>query len=182
MLARSAPAKPGSPGKKQASRDAQKVLRLLAKKLQALGFQRTKVNFFTRPAPFGLEFVHTHKFSFAPAFRLHFGLRVRSDDFPGVHLNGPSSDEIGDPVSRGQRRYRFDFDASASSWESCAQAMCQCTSAEGLDWFAAMRKLQTLLGPGSPLMPQAPAALRWELDNPSLVQASEQTRRLLNGN
>ena len=93
-------ARPGSPEKKQESRDAQKVLRLLARKLETLGFRRTKSTFFTRPTKLGLEFVHVHKFSFAASFRVHFGLRVRTDDFPAAHLNGPTSDEIRDQVNR----------------------------------------------------------------------------------
>ena len=72
----------GSLEKKQESRDAQKVIRLLAKKLKPLGFQRTKPTFFTRRAQYGLEFVHVHKFSFEASFRVHFGFRVCSDDLP----------------------------------------------------------------------------------------------------
>jgi hypothetical protein len=51
-------APPGASPKGQQSRDAQKVLRLLAKKLRFLGFERTKPTFFTRPAWYVLEFVH----------------------------------------------------------------------------------------------------------------------------
>ena len=171
---------PGSPEKKQESRDAQKVLRLLAKKLKPLGFHRTKPTFFTRQAQHGLEFVHAHKFSFEASFRVHFGFRVRSDDFPAAHLNGPTSDEIRDPALPGYRKYEFDFSTDEASWESCAQAMYQCTASEGLEWFASMTNPVFLLSSASPLTPTARAALRREIEHPSESVMSEATRRALN--
>jgi hypothetical protein len=173
-------ARPGSPEKKQESRDAQKVLRLLAKKLRTFGFQRTKSTFFTRSSQHLLEFVHVHKFTFAPSFRVHFGLRVRSEDFPAAHLNGPSSDEMIDPANPGQRRYRFEFGTGEESWELCAQEMYQCAAAEGLQWFKSMSDTAVLLSPASPLSAKAKEALRLELQNPCNVQTSEATQRALN--
>jgi hypothetical protein len=173
-------AAPGSAEKKQESRDAQKVVRLLAKKLKSLGFQRTKSSIFTRPKVHVIEFVHIHKFTFAPSFRLHFGVRVRSDDFAGAHLNGPSSDAMEDPLVPNRRRYHFCFGTDAASWESCADRLSECVLAEGLAWFASIEKPEQLLSPDSPLTPQARAALRRELDGPSSVQASESTRSVFN--
>ena len=173
-------AQPGSPEKKQESRDAQKVLRLLAKKLRTFGFERTKPTFFTRRSQHVLEFVHVHKFTFAPSFRVHFGVRVRSEEFPAAHLNGPSSDEILDPELPSRRRYRFDFDAGEESWAVCAQQMYQCVATEGLQWLMSVGDTEYLLSPTSPLAPDAKEALRVELQNPGAVQASEATRRTLN--
>lgn len=177
--AKSAAAHPGSPEKKQEYRDSQKVLRLLAKELRLLGFERTKTSFFTRPTELGIEFIHVHKFSFAPAFRMHFGFRVRTDDFPAAHLNGPTSDEIFDPEDPVRRRYEFSFNVSEESWRSCAQTMYSCASAEGLAWFAAINTTKTLLASTSPLTPSARAALRRELEHPSTAEASEATRLAL---
>ena len=171
---------PGSPEKKQESRDAKKVVRLLAKKLKATGFQRTKTSFFTRANQYVLEFVHIHKYSFAPSFRIHFGVRVRTDDFPGAHLNGPSSDAIANPDIPNHRRYSFDFDSDQASWELCAESMYQCVLAEGLDWFASIHNPTLLLSPQSPLAPNAREALRREIENPSNVLTSEVTQRVLN--
>lgn len=173
-------AKAGSPEKKQESRDAQKVLRLLARKLKPLGFERTKSTFFTRPSPYVVEFVHVHKFTFAPSFRVHFGARVRSDDSPAAHLNGPSSDEILDAGDPPRRKYEFDFDSSEASWEICAQAMYQCASSEGLEWFAATSNPGRLLSPDSPLTPEARAALQKEIASSSSATSSEVTQRVLN--
>ncbi len=179
-IAMPAAAHPGSPEKKQEYRDAQKVLRLLAKELRLLGFERTKTTFFTRSTALGIEFIHVHKFSFAPVFRMHFGFRVRTDDFPAAHLNGPTSDGIRDPVDPERRRYDFAFDASEASWQSCAQAMYSCASAEGLEWFATINNTVTLLASTSPLTLNARAALRREPQSSSAVAASEATRLALN--
>ena len=173
-------AAPGSPEKKQESRNAQKVARLLANKLRALGFQRTKTSIFTRPKQHVIEFVHIHKLTFAASFRVHFGVRVRSDDFPGAHLNGPCSDEIADPEVPNHRRYRFDFDAEEASWESCAQEMYQCVLADGLRWFTSVEEPELLLSLQSPLTPTARAALQREIDSQTRIQVSEATQRVLN--
>ena len=171
---------PGSPEKSQQSRDAQKVLRLLSKRLKPLGFERTKPTFFTRPVQHVLEFVHVHKFTFGPTFRVHFGVRVRSDDFQAAHLNGPSSDDIADPESPGRRLYNFDFGTNEESWLTCAEAMYQCVERHGLDWFASVADPSALLGAESPLNQNAKAALQQELEDASNVHISEATQRALN--
>ena len=174
------PAHPGSAEKKQESRDAQKVLRFLEKKLKPLGFERTKPTFFTRSGPYVLEFVHVHKFTFGPTFRVHFGVRVRSDDFAAAHLNGPDSDSIVDPTMPGLRRYRFSFTPNEASWESCAEAMLECVSTDGLHWFASLANQTALLSSESQLSPSAISALQRELEEPFRVQVSEATQLVLN--
>jgi len=171
---------PGSPEKKQQSRDAQKVLRLLAQKLKSLGFERTKPTFFTRPARYVLEFVHVHKYTFAPTFRVHFGVRVRSDDFRAVHLNGPASNGIPDPESPGRGLYDFHFSTGEASWSSCAEDMYQCVKKHGLDWFASVANPSVLLGAESPLTQSARVALQRELLDASSTHISEATQRVLN--
>lgn len=171
---------PGSEEKKQESRDAQKVLRLLTKKLKPLGFERTNPTFFTRSGRYVLEFVHVHKFTFGPIFRIHFGARVRSDEFAAAHLNGPDSDSIQDPEMPSRRRYDFSYGPNESSWESCSEAMFQCVSSEGIDWFALLANPTTLLASNSPLTQSAITALQRELKDPLCAGASEATRRALN--
>jgi len=174
------PALPGSPEKKQESRDAQKVLRLLARALKPLGFERTKPTFFTRPGLFVIEFVHVHKYTFAASFRIHFGVRVRSDEFPAAGLNGPCADGIPDPESPGLRLHDFDFTPNELSWKSCADFMLQHIATEGLTWFASMTDPTSLLSEGSPLTQNARLALRREIEFPNSVQTSEATQRALN--
>jgi len=173
-------APPGASPKGQQSRDAQKVLRLLAKKLRFLGFERTKPTFFTRPSRYVLEFVHVHKYSFGPSLRVHFGIRVRSDDAPAAHLNGPSSDAIPDPAVPGRRLYSFAFDASEGGQLSCAEAMYRCVALHGLAWFESMAEPLNLLAVDSPLHQDAGAALQQELSNPSMTKVSDATQRVLN--
>ena len=171
---------PGSEGKKQETRDAQKVLRLLAKKLKVLGFERTKPTFFTRSAQHVIEFVHVHKYTFGPHFRIHFGVRVRSDDFAAAHLNGPYSQAIAAPESPSGRRYNFSFATNRESGEACAEDMFGCVSEEGIRWFSSLAAPDVLLAPNSPLSPAAKRALEQELEDPSRAQISEATRRALN--
>jgi len=166
--------------KKQESRDTQKVLRLLAKKLKPLGFERTKPTFFTRSGRYVLEFVHVHKFTFGPEFRVHFGVRVRSDELAAAHLNGPDSDSIACPEAPGRRRYDFSFTPNNASWDLCSEAMLQCVSAEGLRWFESFTNPTMLLSSTSPLSATAMAALKRELEEPSGAQVSEATQRVLN--
>jgi len=173
-------AAPGSPEKKLESRNAQKVARLLANKLKPLGFERTKTSIFTRSRPLIIEFVHIHKFSFEASFRVHFGVRVRTDNFPGAHLNGPSSDEMRDPEDQSRRRYTFSFGPDAASWNECAEEILQCVLQEGTAWFASMEDLERLLSPSSPLTHEARLALQRELQDALPPQASEHTRKALN--
>lgn len=173
------PALPGSLEKKQESRDAQKVLKRFESRLKPLGFKRTKPSFFVRPGKHILEFVHVHKFSFAPSLRVHFGARVRSDDFSGSHLNGPCSDGIAEPGNPDRRRDDFDYTTSEESWEQCAEAMLQCVLEEGSRWFAALEDHGVLLSASSPLSAAAVDALRTELEQPCSARVSDATHRVL---
>lgn len=173
-------ATPGSREKKLESRNAQKVARLLANRLKPLGFERTKTSIFTRPRPLVIEFVHIHKFSFDASFRVHLGVRVRTDSFPGVHLNGPSSDEMRDPQDPSRKRYIFSFGPDAASWDACAEQLLQYVLQEGSAWFASMEGQERLLSPSSPLTHEARLALQRELQAALPPRASEQTRKALN--
>jgi len=171
---------PGSEEKKQESRNAQKVLRLLANKLKLLGFERTKPSFFTRPSTLAIEFVHVHKFTFGPAFRLHFGIRVRNDEFPAAALNGPSSDTLLNPTTPG-RAYRFSYTPDVQAFDPCADAMAKLVAIEGIQWFESMRNPAILLSPThSPLSPSLIAAFERALTNPLEAVSSAATRRALN--
>ena len=174
------PALPGSPEKKQESRDAQKVLRLLADMLKPLGFRRTKPTFYTRQTSHVIEFVHVHKYTFAASFRVHFGVRVRSDSFPAAGLNGPCADGVPDPNAPGLRLHDFDFTPDEESWKRCAELMHQHIEKEGISWFASVAGPEVLLSKNSPLTPDARCALRRELESPASVQVSEATQRALN--
>jgi hypothetical protein len=58
--------------------NAGKVLRRFAKQLLPLGYRR-KSTFFAREAGHIIQFLHLHKFSFGPNFRMHVCIRVLNE-------------------------------------------------------------------------------------------------------
>jgi hypothetical protein len=70
---------------------AERVRREFTSRASALGFSRAKKSFWIRVQIHTIEFIHLHLFSFMPAFRVHFGIRVLNDTFDAPALNGPSS-------------------------------------------------------------------------------------------
>ncbi len=72
--------------------NAGKVMRLFARELKQMGFTR-KSTFFSRDAGPIVQFLHVHKFSFAPSFRVHVCIRVLNDSRPYLGLLGITSDE-----------------------------------------------------------------------------------------
>lgn len=176
----SAPAEPGSSEKKRESLDAQKVLRLLGKALAPLGFTRTKPSFFTRPGDLIVEFVHVHKYTFGPHFRIHLGLRVLNDaKADGMHLNGPQMDGV---LPAGASRYtaRFEYGKDAQSMAACAALMTDSVRLQAEPWFASMRPTQQLLdSPESPLSLRSKDALRAALSGTFNAGAIAASRRRL---
>ena len=171
---------PGSPEKKQQSSDAQKGLRLLAMHLRPLGFERTRPTFFTRPGKAVVEFVHVHKFTYGPAFRIHLGIRIRDDERPGVDLNGPSFVAVPDTPSPSEAE-RFEYAAGAESIAACAQTMAAVVETAGCEWFEAMRDPTRLRAAGQPLLRSFPmTALREALNRTEAVVTSAATRAALN--
>jgi len=50
---------------------ARRILRGVAKELRSRGFLHSKPTFLVRPFEHFAQFVHFHKFTFAPQFRVH---------------------------------------------------------------------------------------------------------------
>jgi hypothetical protein len=71
---------------------AARIVRGVARNLRPFGYQHTKPTFICREYPHLSGFFHFHKYTFGPAFRVHFGIRVLNSAFPAAHLNGPSLD------------------------------------------------------------------------------------------
>jgi len=170
---------PGSPARKQQSKDAQKVLRLLAHRLKGVGFERTKPSFFVRPRPWVIEFIHLHKYTFGPCFRTHLGIRVRADDWSAAALNGPTAD--GAHVSDGKWTHRFEYTSESASFCTCAEALADYVIGSALSWFEAVRDPSFLLAAeDSPLYDSEKDALRKALGEGAESATSAATRRLLN--
>jgi hypothetical protein len=75
------------------SSNRDKVLRRVARQLRQAEFVRTKPTFFTWVGDHVIEFVHLHKFTKGPSFRVHLGIRVINDSFDACALNGPTGPE-----------------------------------------------------------------------------------------
>ena len=168
---------PGSPERKLESRKAQEVLRGLARSLKPHGFKLTKPSFFTRSGSYAIEFVHIHKYSFGPCFRIHFGIRIRSDGLPAIALNGPAIDEIAASPTRGNAPTRFDFTVSEeASLADCVEAMYQGIISDGFEWFASLSRVSDLLAAKSPLSEREKLILQQELRTPDRIHGSEATQ------
>jgi len=170
---------PGSPERKQQSRDAQKVLRLLAHRMREIGFERTKPSFFIRPQPWVIEFVHLHKYTFGPCFRTHLGIRVRGDDWSSVALNGPTADVA--YYEDGNWARRFEYKPAPASIHKCASDLADYISTDALSWFDSVRDPHFLLrADDSPLYRQEKAALSEALRQGLESETSDATRKVLN--
>jgi len=70
------------------------IKKKLAVSLKQFSFNRTKKSYYTLLKNDRIEFIHLHKFSFDSSFRVHVGIRVLSDSYENVVLNGIDSDSF----------------------------------------------------------------------------------------
>jgi hypothetical protein len=132
-------------------RFAEAVRRQLSVSLAPFGFRRAKTTFWIRPREHAIEFVHLHLFSFAPAFRVHLGIRVLNDSFSAAALNGLSSHDGWYSVS-GRREFSFEFDESAEGQSTCASELARFYVNVGEPWFERFGDFSLLVSAeGSPL-------------------------------
>ena len=140
--------------------NAGKVLRRVAKQLRTIGFSR-KSTFFSRESGHLIQFLHVHKFSFGPCFRVHACLRVLNDSKSHLVLNGISSDDDA------HYRMSIEYGSDEASLSKCAEEMISYVSQVAEPWFLA-QSYSALLGGTSPLYPHErealSAALRGESD------------------
>jgi hypothetical protein len=102
---------------------ARTIIRATAKNLKPFGYALTKPTFICRTYPNLIAFFHFHKFSSAPRFRLHLGIRILNSDFKAPHLNGPTFDQI--------EGYAEDDE----SVRNCVQKLTELLISEGLSWI-----------------------------------------------
>ena len=154
-----------------------KVLRRVASLLAPFGFRRSKTTFFTRRKRWVIEFVHLHKYSFAPGYRVHLGIRVLNDVFPAQALNGPDSHPYTSADSPNGSRYTLDFGPDQASIERCSSEIQRWCSEVGLPWFDQFHDPRALLTDrASPLGESEKARLQLEMadqSDPDAVRASE---------
>jgi hypothetical protein len=172
---------------KQEKSGCEKVCKRLAKHLKEIGFLRTKPSFFTRVCPYWIGFGYLHKFTFGPYFRVHFGIRILSDQNQTISLNGPDSDSIRSilyhfPVSLflDQRKYDFKYRESLESIEKCAQDIFIFWKKVGLPWFERWQDSNKLIkSKKSPLSQKEKELLRMLIDNTNLLGISDITKKKL---
>ena len=159
----------------------EKVLRRLAGALRPLGFERTKPTFFTRRSGLVVEFIHLHKYTFEPSFRVHLGIRVVNDPSPDVALNGPDSHAYVCKDAPGGRKYNFGYHIAAETVDRCAGELTAYVQAVAEPWFQMWRDTDRLLNSAeSPLLPNSVTAFREALvsgDDPA--RAARTLQKLL---
>jgi hypothetical protein len=150
------------------SSNRDKVLRRVARGLRVAGLARTKTTFFTRCGEHVIEFVHLHKFTFAPSFRVHLGIRVLNDTFDARALNGPDE-------ARG-----FEFGSTEESVSACADCVIAYVDSVAEPWFRSWRDLDRLLSaPDTPLRADTRQCLRDSLDSGADPVRARQSHDLL---
>ena len=133
--------------KKIESSNAEKVRRRVGKLLKEYGFLRTKSTFYTRILNDRVEFVHLHKFTFGPIFRVHIGIRFFCDSFDAIALNGTDSD-----LHRYNKEYNMRFWKEEETLDRCANDILSFVKDIGFNWFDKWKDNVSLLNsPESPL-------------------------------
>lgn len=134
--------------KEEERKIARRIVRRVAKEFCSRGFLHTRPTYLVRPlGPFA-QFVHFHKFTFGPHFRVHLGVRVMNGPFDAVALNGPSFEHAGS------------FDSLEDETLACTKQLISLIEKKGLGWFAVFATADALLSSSSPLRSEDREALR----------------------
>ena len=158
--------------KKLERSNADKVLRMLTNQIKALGFMRTKPTIWVREREHLVQFIHIHKFTFGPFFRIHTCVRPLNSELEFVALFGPIEQELNELA-------RFEYSEEPSSIEKCASAMSQFISTCSEEWYSTHGTSTALLSSQSVLDAQEQMSLRESLDGKSKASNIERTRFLL---
>ena len=123
-------------------RRKERILRSLAEGLTSHGFTRTKRTWYARLNGGAAEFIHVHKFTFGPHFRMHAGRRLVNDDSENVALNGPDSEQVQDwrYLLVFKRKYDLTFAADPKSVDLCVRRMIHFCAKVAEPWFQKQRE------------------------------------------
>jgi hypothetical protein len=147
--------------------NAGKVLRRFAKQVLPMGYHR-RSTFFAREAGHLIQFLHIHKFSSGPHFRMHVCIRV---------LNDPRHHPVLSGITNGALKLSFeDNDASLAE---CAKYLTSVVSEFAEPWFLRWTE-QALLLPDSPITKDAKDALIQALEG-NIDPANVHESRMLLG-
>jgi hypothetical protein len=151
--------------------NAAKVLRRFAKLLESHGYSRRSV-WFARERDHLIFFLHVHKFTFGPSFRLHAGVRVLNDPSENVCLNGICTD------TALRFKEHLEYDTTDASWDNCALQMERYVVEVAEPWFDQMT-VTTLLAAEHPLTAIGRESLRLALNGESHLPRVLFSRRSL---
>lgn len=154
--------------KKRERGNAAKIMQKFAVKLRALDLSRKKQsNWFAREANQVAHFVHIHKFTFGPCFRVHLGIRILNESRESIALNGPHASTKD-----------MEYVDEAGSLEHCAEAMFRYVQEDGQHWFSSQDS-ETLARPDGWLDQHARDALEQMMNGHVIEQNINQSRSLL---
>jgi hypothetical protein len=158
-----------------------KVFRQVRQLLAKLDLLPCRSTFFVRPQDWVIEFVHIHKFTFGPGYRIHLGIRVRNDDRDHIALNGPHSDPYRCPNSPNGSRYFLHYGWDEWTIQKCAEEIYRWCVDVGEPWFERFRNPRVLLKDSSSPLDESEKqrlklALAGKADAPCLL-ASEKLLR-----
>ena len=159
--------------KKLERSNADKVLRRFASQIKEIGFIRTKPTFFVRETNLIAEFIHVHKYSFGPYFRIHTCIRVLNDSRESIALTGPIEKDFK------ASEYKFEYESSIESVEVCANEMATFVKKESESWYQQWSDRNSLLQDNSPLHDQDKLYLKEAILGKSVKSNVLRSKKLL---
>jgi len=107
--------------------NAAKVLRVFAKLVAKMGFKR-RSTFFYRESGEVIQFLHLHKYTFGPNFRMHICIRVLNDPTATCALSGTEERQLA--------QVNFEYGTDVASIQACAEVMARFVADFAEPWFA----------------------------------------------
>ena len=135
--------------KKLERANAAKVLRVFSKLVAQLDFKR-RSTFFSRDSGEVIQFLHLHKYTFGPYFRMHICIRVLNDPTATCNLSGTDERQLAE--------VGFEYGTEVESIQRCAEVMARFVSEFAEAWFSSWSN-DALMSETSFLRPIARAAL-----------------------
>ena len=152
--------------------NAGKVLRRFAKRIKDYGYIRTKPTFFVREAGPVVEFIHVHKFTFGPYFRMHICLRILNESQDFIALAGPTEREL-------LQEAKFEYSGEIETVEACANLMSDFVANHVESWYLKWTDRSLLLAEDSPLYDDQKEALLAAINGKTDSENEQLSRSLL---
>lgn len=137
--------------KKRERLNAAKVLCHFAKRVAKLGFHRLST-FFSRESGEVIQFLHLHKYTFGPFFRMHICIRVLNEAKVPCNLSGTSDQALAEQPPK------FEYGTDVATVQGCADMMADFVESHAEPWFKTWSN-EALLSEASFLRPAVRASL-----------------------